>query len=128
LSINREDHCRRCWPVVAVSESIARPLSAIPLHWLVAVQVYRVAGGIALVLWADGRLPWQFARPAGIGKRCDGQRCRRRGCGTKCDWRPLGNIRLVCFRMKSTAHATPFFKALGAIGLQAQLDKSAALR
>lgn len=26
-----------------------------------------VGGGIFLVLWADGRLPWQFALPAGIG-------------------------------------------------------------
>ena len=49
------------------SDSIARLVSAIPLHWLVAAQVYRVAGGIFLVLWADGRLPWQFAMPAGIG-------------------------------------------------------------
>src|SRR5260221_14498506 len=47
------------------SESIARLVSAIPLHWLVAAQVYRVAGGIFLVLWADGRLPWQFPLPAG---------------------------------------------------------------
>jgi len=39
------------------SDSIARLVSAIPLHWLVAAQVYRVAGGIFLVLWADGRLP-----------------------------------------------------------------------
>lgn len=49
------------------SESTARLVSAIPLHWLVAAQVYRVGGGIFLVLWADGRLPWQFALPAGIG-------------------------------------------------------------
>ena len=49
------------------SESIARLVSAIPLHWLVAAQVYRVGGGVFLVLWADGRLPWQFALPAGIG-------------------------------------------------------------
>jgi hypothetical protein len=49
------------------SESIARLVAAIPLHWLVAAQVYRVAGGIVLVLWADGRMPWQFALPAGIG-------------------------------------------------------------
>jgi hypothetical protein len=49
------------------SESVARLVSAIPLHWLVAAQVYRVGGGIFLVLWADGRLPWQFALPAGIG-------------------------------------------------------------
>ena len=49
------------------SESIAKLVSAIPLHWLVAAQVYRVAGGIFLALWADGRMPWQFALPAGIG-------------------------------------------------------------
>jgi hypothetical protein len=49
------------------SESIARLVSAIPLQWLVAAQVYRVAGVIFVVLWADGRLPWQFALPAGIG-------------------------------------------------------------
>jgi hypothetical protein len=49
------------------SESITRLVSAIPLHWLVAAQVYRVGGGIFLVLLADGRLPWQFALPAGIG-------------------------------------------------------------
>jgi hypothetical protein len=49
------------------SDSIARLVSAIPLHWLVAAQVYRAAGGVFLVLWADGRLPWQFALPAGIG-------------------------------------------------------------
>ncbi|MGC1661774.1 MAG: hypothetical protein WA773_00290 [Bradyrhizobium sp.] len=50
-----------------LSAAIARLVSAIPLHWIVAAQVYRVAGGIFLVLWADGRLPWQFALPAGIG-------------------------------------------------------------
>jgi hypothetical protein len=50
-----------------LSGSLARLVSAIPLPWIVAAQVYRVAGGIFLVLWADGRLPWQFALPAGIG-------------------------------------------------------------
>jgi hypothetical protein len=49
------------------SESIATLVCAIPLHWLVAAQVYRLGGGIFLVLWADGRMPWQFALPAGIG-------------------------------------------------------------
>lgn len=49
------------------SENVAKLVSAIPLHWLVAAQVYRVAGGIFLVLWAAGRMPWQFALPAGIG-------------------------------------------------------------
>jgi hypothetical protein len=52
---------------LSLSGSLASPVSAIPLPWLVAAQVYRVGGGLFLVLWADGRLPWQFALPAGIG-------------------------------------------------------------
>jgi len=52
---------------VRLSERIASLVSAIPLPWIVAAQVYRVGGGIFPVLWADGRLPWQFALPAGIG-------------------------------------------------------------
>jgi hypothetical protein len=50
-----------------LSRGFASLVSAIPLPWIVAAQVYRVGGGIFLVLWADGRLPWQFALPAGIG-------------------------------------------------------------
>jgi hypothetical protein len=45
---------------------IAAMGSAIPLPWIVAAQIYRVGGAMILVLWADGRLPWQFALPAGI--------------------------------------------------------------
>ncbi|MDI9847842.1 MFS transporter [Rhodoblastus sp. 17X3] len=52
---------------VRLSESVARLVGAIPLPWIVAAQIYRVGGAIFLVLWADGRLPWQFALPAGIG-------------------------------------------------------------
>ncbi len=50
-----------------LSGSVASLVSAIPLPWIVAAQIYRVGGGIFLVLLADGRLPWQFALPAGIG-------------------------------------------------------------
>jgi hypothetical protein len=50
-----------------LSGTIASLVSAIPLPWIVAAQIFRVGGGIFLVLWADGRLPWQFALPAGIG-------------------------------------------------------------
>jgi hypothetical protein len=52
---------------VRLSRRIASLVFAIPLPWVVASQVYRIGGGIFLVLWADGRLPWQFALPAGIG-------------------------------------------------------------
>jgi hypothetical protein len=41
-----------------LSGSIASLVSAIPLPWIVASQIYRVGGGVFLVLWADGRLPW----------------------------------------------------------------------
>src|SRR5260221_3943022 len=47
------------------SESIARLVSAIPLHWLVAAHVYRGAGGIFLLPFGDRRLAWQFALAAG---------------------------------------------------------------
>ncbi|MCI4663129.1 MAG: hypothetical protein MRY74_00260 [Neomegalonema sp.] len=48
--------------------SAAGPLiDAIPLSWFVAAQFYRVIGGVFIWLWIDGRLPWQFAAPAGIG-------------------------------------------------------------
>ena len=50
-----------------LSAGVTRLVAAIPTSWLVAAQVYRVGGGIFLVLWADGRLPWQFALPAGVG-------------------------------------------------------------
>ncbi len=50
-----------------LSGNIASLVSAIPLPWIVAAQIYRIGGGMFLVFWADGRLPWQFALPAGIG-------------------------------------------------------------
>jgi hypothetical protein len=52
---------------LSLSGRVRSLVSAIPLPWLVAAQIYRVGGGIFLVLMADGRLPWQFALPAGIG-------------------------------------------------------------
>ena len=68
------------------SRAIATLVSAIPLRWLVAAQVFRIEGGIFLVLWADGRMPWQFALPAGIWRRCDRRprRRRRRAAGAEC--------------------------------------------
>ena len=49
------------------SPRIARLLDALPMSWLVGVQFYRVLGGVFLLLWSAGHLPWQFALPAGIG-------------------------------------------------------------
>ena len=46
---------------------ITRVLDATPLSWLVGVQVYRVVGVIFLILLGAGRLPREFALPAGTG-------------------------------------------------------------
>lgn len=46
---------------------LRRALGRLPLHWLVGVQCYRVAGGLFLVAYAQGDVPAEFALPAGIG-------------------------------------------------------------
>ena len=53
--------------LLARSQHITRLVDALPMSWVVGVQVYRNLGFIFLVLWWDGHLPWQFALPAGIG-------------------------------------------------------------
>lgn len=49
------------------SSAAARVLAAVPMQWLVGIQLYRVIGGIFLVLWIAGSVPGLFALPAGIG-------------------------------------------------------------
>ena len=49
------------------SSALNAVIAAIPLPWLVGVQLYRVVGFIFLVLYALGRLPGEFAIPAGAG-------------------------------------------------------------
>jgi hypothetical protein len=46
---------------------LRRVVDAVPQTWIAGVQFYRVLGVIFLVLYAAGRLPGTFARPAGIG-------------------------------------------------------------
>jgi hypothetical protein len=54
--------------VVLVALPGFRPrLARIPLHWLVGVQFYRVAGVIFLIAYLQDDIPAQFALPAGIG-------------------------------------------------------------
>src|SRR4051812_1282087 len=54
-------------PLLLRSRSIAAAIDAVPPSWLIAVQVYRVLGGVFLVRWAAGLLPGEFALPAGTG-------------------------------------------------------------
>ena len=42
-------------------------IAAIPQHWLIGIQVFRILGGIFLIRWWQGELPGVFAIPAGIG-------------------------------------------------------------
>jgi hypothetical protein len=59
-------------PLLLRSRSIAAVLDAMPATWLVALQLYRVFGGIFLVNWAQGIAPGLFAWPAGIGDTLTG--------------------------------------------------------
>jgi hypothetical protein len=54
-------------PLLLRSQRIAAILDATPPSWLIGLQVYRVFGGIFLVVWARGNLSGTFALPAGIG-------------------------------------------------------------
>jgi len=46
---------------------LRRVVMAVPQSWMAGVQVYRVLGLIFLVLYAQGRMPGEFAWSAGVG-------------------------------------------------------------
>jgi hypothetical protein len=58
--------------VVLRSKSIAAFLDATPSSWLIALQVYRIFGGIFIVNWVNGTAAALFAWPAGIGDMLTG--------------------------------------------------------
>jgi hypothetical protein len=58
--------------VLLRSKSIAALLDATPAAWLIALQVYRILGGIFLVNWMHGTVAGAFAVPAGIGDMLTG--------------------------------------------------------
>jgi hypothetical protein len=49
------------WPAVS------RLIEAVPRHWIIAIQFFRVEGVTFLSLFAAGLLPGLFALPAGLG-------------------------------------------------------------
>jgi hypothetical protein len=49
------------WPAVS------RLIDAVPRHWVIAIQFYRVEGVTFLVLYVAHLLPGLFALPAGVG-------------------------------------------------------------
>ncbi|WP_025596673.1 hypothetical protein [Burkholderia sp. WSM2230] len=54
-------------PLLLLSKRVGRVLDAMPVNWLIALQIYRVFGSWALSAWLHGLLPGAFALPAGIG-------------------------------------------------------------
>jgi hypothetical protein len=58
--------------VLLRSKSIAALLDATPASWLIALQVYRIFGGIFIVNWVNGTAAGAFAWPAGVGDMLTG--------------------------------------------------------
>ena len=54
-------------PVLLLSKRVAQVLDAMPVTWLIALQLYRVVGAMWLVGALRGTLPGVFGWPAGIG-------------------------------------------------------------
>jgi hypothetical protein len=53
--------------LLGVSDTARRLCDAIPQTFLIAVQTYRLLGGVFLLLMMQGRMPGAFAMPAGWG-------------------------------------------------------------
>jgi hypothetical protein len=49
------------------SRTFREIIGGIPQHWLIAVQTFRILGGLFLVRYFQGELPGVFAVPAGVG-------------------------------------------------------------
>jgi len=54
-------------PILLSSKRMGQVLDAMPVSWLIALQLYRVFGSLFLVGWARNVIPGVFALPAGIG-------------------------------------------------------------
>jgi hypothetical protein len=60
------------------SSTLKTVVAAIPLPWLVGVQLYRVVGLLFLALYGLGLMPGEFAIPAGWGDAAIGLTSRHR--------------------------------------------------
>jgi len=53
--------------LLLLSPTFRRIVAAVPQHWLIGIQTFRILGGVWLVRYFAGALPGLFALPAGIG-------------------------------------------------------------
>ncbi|MGH6824813.1 hypothetical protein [Methyloceanibacter sp.] len=87
------------------SETTRRIIAAVPQQWIVGVQLYRALGVIFLILYAAGKLPGQFAWPAGVGDIAIGllapiiglayARAPRKAIGLVAAWNVFGILDLI---------------------------------
>jgi hypothetical protein len=53
--------------LLLLSRDFRAIIAAIPPHWLIAVQTFRIFGVVFLIRWWQGDAPAAFAIPAGVG-------------------------------------------------------------
>jgi hypothetical protein len=53
--------------LLLLSSTFRRIVAAVPQHWLIGTQTFRIVGSVLLVRYFAGQLPGLFALPAGIG-------------------------------------------------------------
>src|SRR5262249_12846917 len=53
--------------LLPLSPTFRRIIAAVPQHWLIGIQAFRILGSVWLVRYFAGQLPGLFALPAGIG-------------------------------------------------------------
>ena len=53
--------------LLLLSPAFRRIIAAVPQHWLIGIQAFRILGAVWLVRYFAGALPGLFALPAGIG-------------------------------------------------------------
>src|SRR5215471_4588881 len=53
--------------LLLLSPTFRHLVAAVPQHWLIGIQTFRILGGAWLVRYFAGQLPGLFALPAGIG-------------------------------------------------------------
>ena len=53
--------------LLLLSPTFRRIVAAVPQHWLIGIQTFRILGGVWLARYFPGQLPGLFALPAGIG-------------------------------------------------------------
>jgi hypothetical protein len=59
-------------PLLLLSKRVGQVLAAMPVTWLIALQLYRVFGSVFLAAGLRGALPGVFGVPAGIGDMLTG--------------------------------------------------------